>query len=96
MLFRSVIVETGVITDLLLMGDGETPEIGGTAMEELTSAILEKGTVEGVDAVSGATAVSYTHLDVYKRQELWSGKGKAHSSGDSQCSQDFYGLWCGS
>ena len=27
---------------------------------------------------------------------ILSGKGKAHSSGDSQCSQDFYGLWCGS
>ncbi len=53
-----VVDESGVITDLLLMGDGETPEIGGTAMEELTSAILEKGTVEGVDAVSGATVTS--------------------------------------
>ena len=50
--------ENGTITALLLTGDGETPEIGGTAMEELTSAILEKGTVEGVDAVSGATVTS--------------------------------------
>ena len=53
-----VVDESGVITDLLLTGEGETPEIGGTAMEELTSAILEKGTVEGVDAVSGATITS--------------------------------------
>ena len=53
-----VVDESGVITDLFLMGDGETPEIGGTAMEELTSAIMEKGTVEGVDAVSGATVTS--------------------------------------
>ena len=53
-----VVDESGVITDLLLTGEGETPEIGGTAMEELTSAILEKGTVEGVDAVSGATVTS--------------------------------------
>lgn len=50
--------ENGTITALLLTGEGETPEIGGTAMEELTSAILEKGTVEGVDAVSGATVTS--------------------------------------
>ena len=28
------------------------------AMEELTGAIMEKGTVEGVDAVSGATVTS--------------------------------------
>lgn len=53
-----VVDVSGVITDLLLTGEGETPEIGGTAMEELTSAILEKGTVEGVDAVSGATVTS--------------------------------------
>ncbi len=53
-----VVDESGVITDLLLTGEGETPEIGGTAMEELTSAILKKGTVEGVDAVSGATVTS--------------------------------------
>ncbi len=53
-----VVDESGVITDLLLTGEEETPEIGGTAMEELTSAILEKGTVEGVDAVSGATVTS--------------------------------------
>ena len=46
------------IIALSLTGEGETPEIGGTAMEELTSAILEKGTVEGVDAVSGATVTS--------------------------------------
>ena len=46
------------IIALSLTGEGETPEIGGTAMEELTGAIMEKGTVEGVDAVSGATVTS--------------------------------------
>ena len=50
--------ENGTITALILTGEGETPEIGGAAMEELTGAILEKGTVEGVDAVSGATVTS--------------------------------------
>ena len=55
---QAVVDENGTITALILTGEGETPEIGGTAMEELTGAILEKGTVEGVDAVSGATVTS--------------------------------------
>ena len=55
---QAVVDENGTITALILTGEGETPEIGGAAMEELTGAILEKGTVEGVDAVSGATVTS--------------------------------------
>ena len=55
---QAVVDENGTITALILTGEGETPEIGGTAMEELTGAIMEKGTVEGVDAVSGATVTS--------------------------------------
>lgn len=54
----SVVAEDGVITDLVLTGEGETPAIGGAALETLTKAILEAGSLEGVDAVSGATITS--------------------------------------
>ena len=46
------------IIDLKLSGDKETPEIGGAALNTLKEAILEKGSLEGVDAVSGATWTS--------------------------------------
>lgn len=48
----------GKITALTLTGEKETPEIGGAALEMLTTAILEKGGLNGVDAVSGATWTS--------------------------------------
>lgn len=53
-----VTVEDGKITDLKLTGDAETPAIGGAALAPLTEAILAAGTVEGVDAISGATWTS--------------------------------------
>ena len=46
------------IISLSLTGKEETPEIGGAAMETLKEAILAAGSVEGVDAVSGATWTS--------------------------------------
>ncbi|MGN0997498.1 MAG: FMN-binding protein, partial [Candidatus Ventricola sp.] len=51
-------VESGVITALTLTGEAETPAIGGVALESLTQAILAAGTVDGVDAVAGATWTS--------------------------------------
>ncbi len=53
-----VTVEGGVITALTLAGEQETPSIGGAALPVLTEAILAAGTVEGVDAVTGATWTS--------------------------------------
>ena len=50
--------EDGKIVGLALTGDGETPAIGGTAMEQLAEAILEAGSADGIDAVSGATITS--------------------------------------
>ena len=46
------------IIDLTLTGEGETPEIGGTAMTELKDAIVAAQTLDGIDAVSGATISS--------------------------------------
>lgn len=46
------------IIALSLAGDKETPEIGGAALKELETAIVEKQGLEGVDAVSGATWTS--------------------------------------
>ena len=53
-----VTVKDGKITDLVLTGEKETPEIGGTALEALKEAILAAGSVDGIDAVAGATWTS--------------------------------------
>ena len=54
------------IVGLTLTGDAETPEIGGTAMSALTDAILEKQSLDGVDAVSGATYTSNGVFDAIR------------------------------
>lgn len=54
------------IVDLKLTGDGETPAIGGAALESLQAAIIEKGGIEGVDAVSGATWTSKGVFDAIR------------------------------
>ncbi len=46
------------IIDLELTGSQETPEIGGQAMETLKASILEAGSLDGIDVVSGATWTS--------------------------------------
>jgi uncharacterized protein with FMN-binding domain len=46
------------IVDLKLTGEKETPQIGGAALETLQAAILEHGSIDGVDGVSGATWTS--------------------------------------
>lgn len=46
------------IVGLKLTGDSETPAIGGAAMDQLKEAILAAGSLDGVDAVSGATWTS--------------------------------------
>ena len=53
-----VTVKDGVITDLEVHGEKETPEIGGAALETLIAAILEEGSAEDVEAVTGATWTS--------------------------------------
>lgn len=51
-------VSGGVISELEITGDSETPSIGGAAIPELQAAILETGTIEGVDTIGGATLTS--------------------------------------
>lgn len=53
-----VTVEDGKIVGLMLTGADETPAIGGTAMETLQQAIVAAGSLDGVEAVSGATWTS--------------------------------------
>ncbi len=53
----SVTVDDKNITDLVLTGEGETPEIGGKALSALKTEILKNQTTE-VDSVSGATITS--------------------------------------
>lgn len=53
-----VTTEDGVIVGLTLTGDGETADVGALALEPLTEAILAAGTIDGVDAYSGATWTS--------------------------------------
>lgn len=44
----------GTITDVTIVGDGETPSIGGAALETLKTQLIEAGSAE-IDGVSGAT-----------------------------------------
>ena len=57
-IIAEVTTEEGKIVGLTLTGDGETPTIGGAALEPLTEAILAAGTIDGVDAYTGATWTS--------------------------------------
>lgn len=56
----------GIIVGLNLKGDEETPNIGGAAMTELKDKILAAGTLEGIDAVSGATYTSNAVFDAVR------------------------------
>ena len=58
--------DSGKITDLVLTGEDETPDIGGKALPELQKAIVAAGTVEGVDGVSGATYTSKGVFDAVR------------------------------
>lgn len=53
-----VTLSEGKIVNLKLTGDGETPAVGGAALETLQEAIIAAGTVDGVDGVTGATWTS--------------------------------------
>lgn len=53
-----VTVDNGVITALTLTGEAETEAIGGAALKTLEEAIVAAGTLDGVDAVAGATWTS--------------------------------------
>ncbi len=61
-----VTMEGDKIVDLKLTGDQETPGIGGAALETLQAAIVEKGSLDGVDAVSGATWTSNGVFDAVR------------------------------
>lgn len=54
----TVTLEGDKIVDLVLVGESETPEIGGAALPQLQEAIIAAGTIDGVDGVSGATWTS--------------------------------------
>ncbi len=68
------------ITALEITGDGETPNIGGTAIEALTESILAAGSIEGIDAISGATITSNAVFNAI-RQAISSAPGSAAFSG---------------
>lgn len=59
----SVILVDGKIDKVILSGTGETPEVGGAALETLKDAIVAANGTEGVDAVAGATVTSQGVFD---------------------------------
>ncbi len=59
----SVILVDGKIDKVILSGTGETPEVGGAALETLKEAIVAANGTEGVDAVAGATVTSQGVFD---------------------------------
>lgn len=50
--------ESGTITDLEIDASKETPELGQVAAPKLQERILEAGTIEGIDAITGCTLTS--------------------------------------
>ena len=50
----------------------ETPEVGGNiSIYSVVNSIIDSCDVDRVQiSIEGSTAVSYTHLDVYKRQDV--------------------------
>ena len=69
---------SGKITDLKVTGDGETPSVGGAAIEPMAEAILAAGSVE-VDGVSGATITSQAIINAVKDALTKAGVLKASS-----------------
>ena len=62
----TVTKEGDKITNIEVKDNKETPEYGGEAIKELSAKILENGTVEGVDVVSGSTVTSEAFLKAVK------------------------------
>jgi uncharacterized protein with FMN-binding domain len=54
----ATIDENGVITALEIDASGETDSLGQVAAPKLQAKILEAGTIEGIDAISGCTMTS--------------------------------------
>lgn len=69
---------SGKITDLKVTGDGETPSVGGAAIDPMVEAILEAGSAE-VDSVSGATITSQAIINAVKDALTKSGVLEASS-----------------
>ncbi len=61
----TITLTDGVITDVVAVGDSETPGIGTMALDELPGAMVEKNSIE-VDTVSGATVTSEAILEAAK------------------------------
>ena len=53
----TVTVEDGAITDVAIVGDNETPTIGGLAIEEMPQQIIDAQSFD-VEGVAGATLTS--------------------------------------
>ena len=51
------VADSGVITEAVLVGDGETPTVGGAALPELQNQILAAQSAD-IDGVAGATVTS--------------------------------------
>ena len=61
-------VEDGKLTGVTCTGDGETPEVGGRAVEALPGAMVEAGTWD-VDGIAGAT-ISSTAIKQAAREAM--------------------------
>ena len=54
----SVTIAEGIIANVSVGDNSETPELGGKAIEELPAKIVAAGGIDGVDVISGATITS--------------------------------------
>ena len=54
----AVTVDEEAITAIEITGDGETPALGGAAIEQMSAAYVSQADADGVDSVAGATITS--------------------------------------
>ncbi len=54
----AVMVDEEAITAIEITGDGETPALGGAAIEQMSAAYVSQADADGVDSVAGATITS--------------------------------------
>ncbi len=75
----TVTVDSENITDVKITGEGETPEVGGRAIEEMPQMIMEANSAE-VDGVAGAT---YTSTAIIKALEKCLAQARGEEESES-------------
>ncbi len=77
----TITTDADSITAVTVVGDDETPTVGGAHLEELADAIMEAQSAD-IDTISGATFTSNGAIEAAKQAiEMAQGKGEAKADG---------------